>query len=125
MILPFLMKKRKPNKYQKIIRKFLKEPDAIYKNVGLIKREMSIAKKLFLKIEEEKFWEEAFLSFKLNSLAWLLSQDGIDYLNQEAKRQKFKLIKPVVYDVADDKFGKDVKVIKQNKTRMDFLKNAT
>lgn len=119
------MKKRKPNKYQKLIRRFLKEPDAIYKNVGLIKREMAIAKKLFSKIKEEKFWEEAFLSFKLNSLAWLLSPDGVEYLNEEAKRQKFRLTKPIVYDVADAKFGTDVKVTKQNKTRMDFLKNAT
>ena len=119
------MKTRKPNKYQRVIRKFLKDPDANYKNVGLIKREMSIAKKLFAKIKQEKFWTESYLPFKLNSLAWHLSKDGIDYLNLEAKRLKLRLPAPIEYDVNDDKFGEDKQIRKQNLTLMDFLKDGS
>ena len=119
------MKTRKPNRYQRVIRKFLKDPDAIYKNVGLIKREMSIAKKLFAKIKEEKFWTESYLPFKLNSLAWLLSQDGVEYLNLEIKRLKLKLPESIKYDVNDEKLGKDKEVKRQKRTLMDFLKDGS
>ena len=123
MILQILI--RKPNKYQRLIRKFLKDPDSVYKNRGIVKREMSIAKKLFGKIEQEKFWTECHLPFKLNSLAWLLSEDGVEYLNLEIKRLKLKLPKPIKYDVNDEKLGKDKEVKRQKRTLMDFLKDGS
>ena len=120
------MRKRKPNKYQRIIRKFLKDPDSIYKNKGLIRREMGVAKKLFEKIKSEKFWIACHLPFRLNSLAWLLSEDGVEYLNLEIKRLKLNLPKPVKYDINDEKFGEDKEIKKQKATTvMDFLKDAS
>jgi hypothetical protein len=119
--------KRKLNKYQKVIRKFLVDPDAIYKNVGLIKREMAIAKKLFQKIKDENFWIQAHLPFKLNSLAWLLSEDGVKYLNLEAKKLKLKLPQPIKYDIKEDKIGKDknININRNKKTLIDFLNDAS
>ena len=116
---------RKLNKYQKLIKKFLKDPDAIYKNVGLIKREVSIAKKLFVKIEQEMFWTECHLPFKLNSLAWLLSEDGVEHLNLEIKRQKLKPHEPIKYDINDEKHGEDGEVERRKRTIMDFLKDGS
>jgi len=124
MILPILMrKKRKPNKYQRLINKFIKEPSAIYKNRGFIAREVAIAKKIYALVEDEKFWKECHLPFKLNSLAWILSQDGVDWINTEVLRLKTNLPKPVVYDLENEKFGNDKKIEKK-KTLLDFLRDA-
>ena len=120
------MKKRKKiNKYQRLIRKFLKDPDSIWKNVKLIKREMSIAKKLYVKVNNERFWKEADLPFKLNSLAWLLSEDGVKFLNLEALKLKLNLPSPIKYDINDQKIGKDKRIKKTEQTTlMEFLKDA-
>tara|TARA_Y100000592_G_scaffold100718_1_gene182252 strand:+ start:1636 stop:1995 length:360 start_codon:yes stop_codon:yes gene_type:complete len=118
--------KRKLNKYQKLINKFLVDPSSIYKNKGLVSREVAIGKKLFVLIEDESFWIESFLPFKLNSLAWLLSADGIEWINSEASRMKVKLDKPIEYELQDKKIGTDKKINKSNnKTLMDFLKDAS
>ena len=121
-----ILMRRKTNKYQHLITKFLKEPKYIWGNKGLIKREMAVAKKLFLKIKDEKFWTQAYLPFELNSLAWFLSEDGVAFLNLEAKRLKLRLNKPIQYEIQEDKTGedKDIKT-KNNKTLMDFLKDAS
>lgn len=119
------MRKRKPNKYQKLINKFIKEPSEIWKNKGFIKREMALGKKLYALVDSEKFWQESFLSYKVNSLAHFLTQDGIDWVNAEALRIKLKLPKPVVYSLEEDKIGQDVKINKTKKTLMDFLKDAS
>ena len=117
--------KRKLNKYQKLINKFTKDPAAIWKNRGFIAREIAIGKKLFVLIEDETFWKESYLPFKLNSLAWLLSADGIEWINSEAVRMKLNLPEPIIYDLEEEKFGKDVSINKPKKTIMDFLKNAS
>lgn len=119
------MRKRKPNKYQKLINKFIKEPSEIWKNKGFIKREMALGKKLYALVDSEKFWQESFLSYKVNSLAHFLTQDGIDWVNAEALRIKLKLPKTVVYSLEEDKIGQDVKINKTKKTLMDFLKDAS
>ena len=118
--------KRKLNKYQKLINKFLVDPSSIYKNKGLVSREVAIGKKLFVLIEDESFWIESFLPFKLNSLAWLLSADWIEWINSEASRMKVKLDKPIEYELQDKKIGTDKKINKSNnKTLIDFLKDAS
>lgn len=118
--------RRKLNKYQKLINKFLNDPSAIYKNRGFIAREIAIGKKLYVLMEDEVFWKESYLPFKLNSLAWLLSADGIEWINSEASRMKLKLEKPIVYDLEENKLGKDKKINKKNnQTLMDFLNDAT
>ena len=120
-----ILMRRRPNKYQRLISKFLKEPDSVWKNTSLVKREMAIAKKLFLKIKDEKFWVEAHLPFQLNSLAWFLSKDGIQFLNLEAKKLKIRLPQPIKYILEEDKCGEDKEVNKPQNTIMDFLKNAS
>ena len=78
--------KRRPNKYQRLISKFCKEPEKVWNNRGVVKREMAIAKKLFEYISEEKFWTKLYLPFKLNSLAWFLSDEGKTYLIKYKKK---------------------------------------
>jgi|TARA_Y100001938_G_C8005312_1_gene386988 hypothetical protein len=117
--------KRKPNKYQKLINKFINDPAAIWKNRGFIAREIAIGKKLYVLMEDEKFWKESYLPFKLNSLAWLLSADGIEWINSEAVRMKLNLPEPIVYELEEEKLGKDVNINKPKKTIMDFLKDAS
>ena len=119
-----ILMRRKPNKYQRLISKFLKEPDSVWKNTSLIKREIAIAKKLFLRIKDERFWIESHLPFQLNSLAWFLSRDGIQFLNLEAKKLKIRLPQPIKYDLKEDKHGEDKEINKQRNTIMDFLRNA-
>lgn len=46
-------------------------------------RELGIAKKLFVKYPEPKFWAGFDLGFQLNSLAWLLSEDGDREVNRQ------------------------------------------
>jgi len=86
---------------------------------------MKVAKTLFSKIEDEKFWTQADLPFKLNSLAWFISKDGVDFLNLEVRRLKFKLPKPIEYELEEGKVGEDIETKKQTKTLMDFLKDAS
>ncbi len=112
--------KRKPNKYQKVISKFINEPKTIWAHPTLIKREMKIAKKLFT-IKPEKFWEEAYLPFKLNSLAWFVGKDGAKFIKEEEKRQKLSLKPKQEFKIEEEKVGKDKKILFKPNTLMEFL----
>ena len=116
------MRKRKPNKYQKLITKFCKEPEKIWKNRGIIKREMGVAKKLFEFIPEESLWAKLHLPFKLNSLAWFLSEDGKEYLIKYKKTIELSEFTPEVYVLAEEKIGKDKQFKTRPKNLLDFLK---
>jgi hypothetical protein len=71
------------------VKKFLKE------NINIIwPKEMKMVKLLFKIFPNEDFWKSLDLNFKLNSLCWLLSDDGRKLLNQEYK--KFNLNLPEV-----------------------------
>lgn len=68
------------------IKKLLKE------NIHIIwPKEMKMAKILFNIFPNEDFWKSLDLKFKLNSLCWLLSDDGRKLLNQEYKKFKLEL----------------------------------
>jgi len=112
--------KRKPNKYQKIISKFCKAPESIWAHPTLIKREMKIAKKLF-DLKSQKFWEEAYLPFKLNSLAWLLGKDGQEYIKKEELQQKIPTRESEIHKLKKDKIGEDKTIAPKTNTLMDFL----
>ena len=112
--------KRKPNKYQKVISKFINEPKTIWAHPTLIKRELKIAKKLFT-IKSEKFWEEAYLPFKLNSLAWFLGKDGVAFIKEEEKKQKISLKPKEKIEIEEEKFGQDKKILFKPNTLMEFL----
>ena len=111
---------RKLSKYQKIISKFCKEPATIWAHPTLIKREMKIAKKLFT-LKSQKFWEEAHLPFKLNSLAWLLGKDGKEYIKKEELQQKMPVTQHESHELEKDKIGEDKKISFKPSTLMEFL----
>lgn len=71
---------------KEFIKRFLKE------NVNIIwPKEMKMANLLFKIFPNENFWNSLNLNFKLNSLCWLLSDDGRKLLNQEYKKFKLEL----------------------------------
>jgi hypothetical protein len=105
-----------------LISRFLKSPNDIWSNRNLIKKEMAIAKKLYIKFKEREFWEKLSLEFRLNSLAWFLSKDGLALLTLEAKMQKLKLKPAIKYDLGKNKIGEDKKITRKARTIMEFLK---
>jgi len=54
-------------------------------------KEMKMANLLFKIFPKESFWNSLNLSFKLNSLCWLLSDDGRKFLNKEYKKFNLNL----------------------------------
>ena len=112
--------KRKPNKYQKIISKFCKAPESIWAHPTLVKREMKIAKKLFA-LKSQKFWEEANLPFKLNSLAWFLGRDGRKYMKEQELLLKTPVVEQEKHKLKKEKIGEDKEIIFKPNTLMEFL----
>ena len=76
-------------------------------------REMKIVKSLFTIFPEEVFWKSLDLGFKLNSLCWLLSNDGRNLLNKEYKKFKLNLPKQKKYEI------KENNIAFESKTRYD------
>jgi len=71
------------------IKKFVKEGSSI-----IWPKEMKMVNTLFKIFPNQDFWNSLKLNFKLNSLCWLLSDDGRKLLNSEYK--KFNLNLPEV-----------------------------
>lgn len=116
------MRKRKINKYQKLISKFCKDPEKIWKNLKVIKREMAIAKKLYKYDPNEKFWTNLHLSFKLNSLAWFMSEEGKAHLVKYKKIIKLNITHQKSYQLQDKKVGEDKKMRCKPKNLLEFLR---
>lgn len=57
-------------------------------------KEMKMANLLFKIFPDKNFWDNLNLNFKLNSLCWLLSDEGRKLLNKEYK--KFNLNLPEI-----------------------------
>ena len=71
---------------KEFIKKLLKD------NINIVwPKEMKMANLLFKIFPNESFWKNFNLNFKLNSLCWLLSDDGRKLLNQEYKKFKLEL----------------------------------
>ena len=74
---------------KEFIKRFLKE------NANIIwPKEMKMANLLFKIFPNQNFWNNLEINFKLNSLCWLLSDDGRKFLNKEYK--KFNLNLPEI-----------------------------
>jgi hypothetical protein len=71
------------------IKKFVKDSKSI-----VWPKEMKMVNILFKIFPNADFWNNLTLNFKLNSLCWLLSDEGRKYLNKEYK--KFNLELPEV-----------------------------
>ena len=116
-----MRKKRKPNKYQLLVSKFIKDADKVWKSPKEIKCQINIAKKLYRLVKDESFWKRLHLPFKLNSLAFFLTKDGKDLIRIESKKQKLIFISPQKYSLQKKKVCEDKKVKPQIRTLSDFL----
>lgn len=65
-------------------------------------KEMKILKTLFSIFPDEIFWNSLNLKFKLNSLCWLLSDEGRKFLNIEYKKYRFDLQSPQNFNLSLD-----------------------
>ena len=82
---------------KEFIKRFLKE------NVNIIwPKEMKMANLLFKIFPNENFWNSLNLNFKLNSLCWLLSDDGRKLLNQEYKKFKLELPETKIFNIENN-----------------------
>lgn len=62
-------------------------------------KEMKMVNLLFKIFPDQGFWENLSLNFKLNSLCWLLSDDGRKFLNTEYKKFKLELPEIKTFEV--------------------------
>jgi hypothetical protein len=62
-------------------------------------KEMKMAKTLLQIFPNENFWSSLKLNFKLNSLCWLLSDDGRKFLNTEYKKFNLNLPETKTFEV--------------------------
>ena len=115
-------RKRKPTLNQFIINKFLSNHKAIWKNKGLVAREMKITKTLIEKYPLEIFWKAVPVKFAMDSLTWFISPGGWAYLKLEYAKFSLDLKPHVKHSVCDTKIGNDKKVSTSSKTIEDFLK---
>ncbi len=101
-----------------IIKKLLK--DDLYVPV----RDIPIFYKIIKQYPNAKFWLNYDLGFKLNSLFWLLGEDGKSKLNSDFAVFNLDLPTEVEYSLESEKIGDDL-IIAQNtkktKSLADFL----
>lgn len=87
------------------VKKLLKD------NVNIIwPREMKIVKSLLTIFPDEFFWDSLDLGFKLNSLCWLLSDDGRKLLNKEYKKFKLELPEQKNYQIKENNIAFESKI---------------
>jgi hypothetical protein len=118
-------RKRKPTLNQFIINKFLLDPKAIWKNKGLVAREMKVTKTLIEKYPLEVFWRALPMKFAMESLVWFISPQGLAYLKLEFAKFSLDLPDRAQYDVSDIKLGEDKKLSLSTKTIKDFIKHGS
>jgi hypothetical protein len=65
-------------------------------------KEMKMANLLFKIFPKESFWKNLNLGFKLNSLCWLLSDDGRKLLNKEYKKFNLNLPETKIFEIENN-----------------------
>ena len=115
-------RKRKQTLNQFIINKFLINVSALWKNKGLVAREMKFTKDLIKIYPLKLFWQALPLKFEMESLAWFISPQGKAFLKIEYAKFCLDLKAPKKYDLADIKQGEDKPVSKKVRTVKDFIK---
>lgn len=109
------------NKYDRnrfIIEKFIKPEILLIPDKYFWGREVNLLNKIIKKYSFELFLD-LNLPFKLNSLAYFLSYDGIRFLNQE-KNKNIDIVPKISYSLEDQKIGEDM-LIKQKQGYLDFV----
>ena len=119
---PMRRNKKKPTINQFIMEKFLKNPDAIWKEKNSRMRELGTTKKLLNKYPNKKFWFRMPLPFPMDSLLWFLTKDGLDYLRKEHLKYKLDLPPKLSYSLSSAKIGETKKIAKKQNL-WNFLKD--
>lgn len=84
-------------------------------------RELKVANTLIQKKPDVQFWENFDLPFKLNSLSFLLSDRGKEYLLQKrVEKHDLPSFKPTQIELSSEKIGEDV-ICNKPKSIKDFL----
>jgi len=112
---------RKKNKYQIFVERFLKDPKSL--KVPGWRREVAIAKKLFDKFQDDNFFTSLKLDFKLNSLAWFLTEDGLKFLYKQQSLFRLALPEKKEYTLGNKILGPKGKTSRKPKTIIDFIDN--
>jgi hypothetical protein len=89
---------------KEFIKKFLKDTSNI-----IWPKEMKMVKTLLDIFPDEVFWSTLNLNFKLNSLCWLLSDDGRSFLNTEYQKYKLELPEVKKYKLEKNNIAFDSK----------------
>lgn len=82
---------------KEFIKRLLKEDAKI-----IWPKEMKMANLLFKIFPKESFWKNLNLGFKLNSLCWLLSDDGRKLLNKEYKKFNLNLPETKIFEIENN-----------------------
>ena len=114
--------KKKPTINQFIMEKFLKNPDAIWKEKNPRMRELGTTKRLFSKYPDKKFWFRMQPPFLMESLVWFFTKDGLDYLRKEHLKYKLDLPPKPSYNLSSAKIGESKKMTKKQ-SLWNFLKD--
>lgn len=115
-----IMNKPKYGKEKReIIKRLVKQPRVDDKYFW--PREMKILNKLWEKYPDPKFWETFVLTFQLNSLAWLLTEDGQAQLYKQKAHFDLDANKKQTI-ILQDKPMQAAPVVVKPKTLAEFLK---
>lgn len=86
------------------VKKLLKE------NTNIVwPKEMKMVKTLLKIYPNESFWQTLELKFKLNSLCWLLSDDGRKFLNKEYKKFTLQIHEPKKFEIDNNNIAFEIK----------------
>lgn len=114
------MGRKNLNFLKSAISRIVKPPDQGFRT-KFWPREMKIAKILFEKYPDEEFWSNFNLDFKLNSLAWFNTKDGILTLENKYKQFHYKPPeKKEALQISEEKFGED-RAVSKPRFAKDFL----
>ncbi len=80
------------------------------------------AQKLLQQFPDETFWMQFSLPFKLNSLAFLQSDNGQEILKKKYAEFKFEIPETPTHNIGTEKIGEDMETTSKPKSIHEFLK---
>ena len=119
------VKKRKPNKYQKLIAKFYADKASAWSSPKQIKANMFLAKGMLEMIPDEKFWEDFPVHKNCKDLSWFFTDEGKSEIKSIKLAREVKLPETIKNEIGEEKIGEDFELSeKKPKTIQEFLKDA-
>jgi len=107
--------------YHFMVNKFLRNVESF--TSGKWAKEIKLAKKLFNSCPDVRFWNQVGLDFELNSLAWLLSEEGKYALKVRGKMMKYSPPKSKEYKMQKRRIGRK-SYAKRKKTLIEILNES-